>query len=119
MLVKTILERCGYKVLLAENGREAVEVFRQHVELITAILLDLTMPVMGGEEAFHLIRAIREDVPIVVSTGYDEGGSRKLLGSRRTGFLKKPYKVAQLCESIRMKPESLTPCGPSTPPFPG
>ena len=101
-LAQAILEHSGYKVLTAEDGREAVEVFRQHADTITAILLDMTMPVMSGEEAFRLIRKIRADVPIVVSTGYSEVATRELFDSGTVvGFVQKPYTAARLCERIR------------------
>jgi hypothetical protein len=60
-----ILEKSGYSVLFAKDGREAVEIFRQHAPKIAAVLLDMTMPVMGGHEAFRLIREIQPDVPII------------------------------------------------------
>ena len=56
------------------DGKEAVEIFRQQSDSITAILLDMTMPVMN--EAFHLLRAIRADVPIAISTGSCSGPVR-------------------------------------------
>jgi PAS domain S-box-containing protein len=102
IMAQRILERCGYRVLIAQDGREAVEVFRQSAREITAILLDMTMPVMGGEEAFRLIRAIRADVPIVVSTGYSEVATRELFGTGTVvGFVQKPYTAARLSERIR------------------
>jgi len=55
--------------MLAVNGKEAVDKFRDHAEEISAVLLDLTMPVMSGEEAFHEIQNIRPNVPIVLSSG--------------------------------------------------
>jgi two-component system, cell cycle sensor histidine kinase and response regulator CckA len=101
-LAKIILEKCGYTVLIASDGKEAVEIFRQQSDSITAILLDMTMPVMNGEEAFHLLRAIRADVPIVISTGYNEGATRELFGAGAiVGFVQKPYTAARLAERIR------------------
>jgi CheY-like chemotaxis protein len=101
-LAQAILQRSGYQVLMAEDGREAVEVFRQHSDTITAILLDMTMPVMSGEEAFRRIRKIRADVPILVSTGYGEVATRELFDSGTVvGFVQKPYTAARLCERIR------------------
>lgn len=65
-------------------------------------MLDLTMPVMGGEEAFHLMRALRGELPVVVSTGYSDANTCELFGSgAHVGFLQKPYTAAQLCEKIR------------------
>jgi PAS domain S-box-containing protein len=100
-LAQAILERGGYKVLAVEDGREAVEVFQKHADTVTAILLDMTMPAMGGAEVFRQIRAIRADVPIVVATGYSEAATRGLFGSgTKTGFVQKPYTAERLCESI-------------------
>jgi PAS domain S-box-containing protein len=102
MLAKAILERDGYEVMTVEDGRAAVKMLTQHAATITAILLDMTMPVMGGEEAFHLLRAIRGDVPIVLSTGYSETTIRDLFTAGTVmGFIQKPYTSTQLCEIIR------------------
>jgi CheY-like chemotaxis protein len=100
-LAQAILERAGYKVLAAEDGPQALVVFREHADTVTAILLDMTMPAMGGAEVFRQLRAIRVDVPIVVATGYSEAAIRGLFGSgTKTGFVQKPYTAERLCESI-------------------
>jgi PAS domain S-box-containing protein len=102
MLARTILEHSGYNVLIATNGRDAVDVFRQHANTITAVLLDMNMPVMNGDKAFSLIREIRANVPIVVSTGYAESMTRALFNSDAVvEFIQKPYTAAHLCEKIR------------------
>jgi PAS domain S-box-containing protein len=101
-LAKAILERNGYQVLLAKDGREAVETFRRNADTITAILLDITMPVMDGKEAFYLIRGIRADVPILVTTGYSESTTMELFEAGAVvEFVQKPYSAARLCERIR------------------
>jgi len=101
-----ILEHAGYKVLTAGDGREAVEVFREHADFVTVVLLDMTMPVMNGAEAFALIRAIRPEVPIVVSTGYSEVATREMFNKGTTvGFVHKPYTAERLCERIRTASE--------------
>ena len=100
-MAQRILERSGYRVLLAEDGRQGVDVFRKHSAIVTAVLLDMTMPVMGGEEAFRRIREIRADVPIVVSTGYSEAATQELFGAGAlAGFIQKPYTAARLSERI-------------------
>jgi CheY-like chemotaxis protein len=97
-----ILERAGFSVLFAKDGQEAVEVFRQHAPKIAAVLLDMTMPVMGGHEALQLIREIQPDVPIVLSSGYAEAFARKEIGrDTLAGFLQKPYTSARLVASIQ------------------
>jgi PAS domain S-box-containing protein len=99
-LARAILERYGYSVLVAENGKEAVKMFRRHAAAITAVLLDLTMPVMGGGEAFTLMNEIRPDVPILISSGYGENEVREQFTSALAGVVKKPYTVAELREKI-------------------
>jgi len=97
-----ILKNSGYSVLDAKDGREAVDIFRQDLHKIAVVLLDMTMPVMGGHEAFDLIRKIQPGVPIVVSSGYSELGTRGELGRDAiAGFIQKPYTAAKLVESIQ------------------
>ena len=96
------LEFYGYRVLLAENGRRAVEMFRQFASSISLVLLDLTMPVMSGEDAFRVIREIRADVPVVLSSGFNESEAlKKFSGLRLNGFLQKPYTSSRLAEKVR------------------
>src|SRR5262249_12246911 len=69
---KTMLERYGYTVVLAENRREGVDLFRILAEKVAVVLLDMTMPVMSGEETFREPRAIKPDVRVILSSGYNE-----------------------------------------------
>jgi PAS domain S-box-containing protein len=97
-----VLERQGYSVLVARNGREAVEILRQRGGEVAAVLLDLTMPVLGGEEAVRELRSIRPEVKIVLSSGFDEAEvTRRFAGQGLSGFIQKPYTLAQLAEKIR------------------
>jgi PAS domain S-box-containing protein len=101
-MAEVILENSGYTVLAAKDGREAVEIFRKDPRKIAAVLLDMTMPVMGGHEAFRLIREIQPGVPIVMSSGYSEVAAREELGRDAVaGFIQKPYTAARLVASIR------------------
>jgi len=96
------LERAGFTVVTASNGREAVEIFRTHADAIAAVLLDRTMPAMDGEEAFDEIRRIRPDAPVVLSSGYSEQeASEKFAGRGLSGFLRKPYQARSLVEKLR------------------
>jgi PAS domain S-box-containing protein len=101
-MAKVILENSGYTVLAAKDGREAVEIFRRDAGKIGVVLLDMTMPVMGGDEAFRLIREIQPGVPIVMSSGYSELAAREELGRDAiAGFIQKPYTAARLVASIQ------------------
>jgi PAS domain S-box-containing protein len=105
-------DEAGYTVLAAGDGREAVEIFRQDAHKIAAVLLDMTMPIMGGHEAFRLIREIQPGVPIIVSSGYSEMVTREDLGPDTVaGFIQKPYTAARLVASIQ---EALDHSGPDS-----
>jgi two-component system CheB/CheR fusion protein len=100
-LAQSALERNGWRVLLAENGAEGVRLFEENRDHITVVILDMTMAVMGGEEALDRIKAIRSGVPVIVSTGYGElEAARHFAGKDLAGLLEKPYTVNQLMESI-------------------
>jgi CheY-like chemotaxis protein len=77
-----------------------VDLFRHHKDSITAVLLDLTMPVMSGGEAFQLMKEIRPGIPIVVSSGYGENSVREQFTSALAGVIRKPYTVSELREKI-------------------
>jgi CheY-like chemotaxis protein len=101
MLAKSALERNGWRVLVANNGAEAVQRFEERQDDIALVILDLAMPVMGGEEAWARIKALRTGVPVIISSGYGETeASGRFTGKDIAGFLQKPYTVTQLMEAI-------------------
>ena len=99
---KTMLEGYGYSVVLAENGREAVELYRVLADKIALILLDMTMPLMGGEETFRELKTIRPEVRVLLSSGYNEVEAiRRFTGKGLAGFIQKPYSAIALTEKVR------------------
>ena len=99
---KMMLEKLGFTVLTAQDGRDALEVFRGRVDEIVAVLLDLTMPRLDGEETFRELRRIRPDVRVILSSGYNEQETTdRFAGKGLAGFLQKPYRVRQLAEKVR------------------
>ena len=110
---KSALESYGYQVAVAENGQEAVELFQKLGTEISAVLLDMTRPVMSGEEALVRIKSLRPDVPVVLSSGYDEAeATRRFTGKGLGGFVQKPYTAARLAEKIKAVLDGV-PSGPS------
>jgi CheY-like chemotaxis protein len=100
-MVRQILVESGFHVLEAADGREAIDLFRMHADEIAAVLLDVNMPGMGGDEAFAVLRTLRNDVPVVITSGYDEHeATRRFATPGRTGFLKKPYTDQELTSLI-------------------
>jgi PAS domain S-box-containing protein len=101
-VAKTIVERCGFTVLAATDGREAVRLFQQHSDDVSCVLLDLAMPHMNGAETFRELRRIRPDVRVVVASGYSEQEIlRHFAGQHPAGFIEKPYRVTELSAKLR------------------
>jgi two-component system, cell cycle sensor histidine kinase and response regulator CckA len=101
-VMATLLERCGLTVLLAKDGGEAVDLFRRHLREIDLVILDMTMPVMGGSEAFREIRQLRPEQKVLLMSGYTESDAIDRFGEKGlSGFLQKPFRVAQLEEKLR------------------
>jgi len=99
---KAMLERYGYSVVLAENGKEAVELYKVLADKIDLVLLDMTMPVMSGEEAFRHMKTLRPDIHVILSSGYNEVEAiRRFTGKGLNGFLQKPYSAVTLAEKVR------------------
>jgi len=96
-----MLERLGWTVLVAADGREGVDVFRANAQLIDAVIVDLTLPRLSGEQAFGEIRRIRPDARVIMMSGYDdERTTQRLAAGGMAGFLRKPFSVADLCATV-------------------
>lgn len=98
---REMLEQLGFEVLTAADGDEGIQLCRTHLDAIVCVLLDLTMPVLSGEETFRKLRQIRDDIPIVVSSGYDEQEvTNRFAGETLAGFVHKPYTVSRIQETL-------------------
>ncbi len=101
-MCKPVLEKLGYSVTLACNGHDAVELFRQSPDKYDFIILDLTMPILNGEEAYEHMKHIREDARIIISSGYSTIEADKRFANKDiAGFLHKPYTIEQLRELLQ------------------
>ena len=95
------LASLGYDVLEAEDGQAGIELFRSRGGKIDAIVLDLTMPRMSGEETLRELRRLDPDVPVVVFSGYAEQDVAERLGQLAAGILHKPFTREQLAAALR------------------
>ncbi len=97
-----VLESFGYEVLLAEDGKEAIEVFQAHQDKIALALLDVVMPHLGGMQLAGRIRIIKPELPVIFLTGYDKehvlNGDERIQNSE---ILTKPVNFDDLSHSIR------------------
>jgi len=103
VLLRDILNGLGYETIEASNGEEAVEIYRKQQERIDLIILDLIMPRMSGDEAFHRIKMIDPAVKVLISSGYGMGEQmRKMIGDAGIeGFIQKPYDINAIAETVR------------------
>jgi PAS domain S-box-containing protein len=100
-LASRALQQCGYRVLEAGNGREALDVLEAASPRPAVVLLDLAMPVMSGEEALPLLLEKQPSLRVIVSSGYAEEEARQVFRAHVVaGFLQKPYTVDTLVESV-------------------
>ena len=101
-MVRRILVKMGFEVVTAADGVEAVDRFRQHMDAVRLVLLDLTMPMLDGWGALTAIRALRSEVPIILASGYD--GSQVMADAHADlpqEFLHKPYLIDDLRGAIQ------------------
>jgi PAS domain S-box-containing protein len=101
-VARLMLQRFGMTVLTAADGKEGVDVFREHHAEIDAVLLDMTMPRLSGEDAFRQMRDIRKDVRVVLCSGYNEKEATSHFdGQGLAGFLQKPFELQSLVAKMR------------------
>ncbi len=96
-VARSFIEKMNFDVIVAEDGREGLALFEQEHDNLVAVLLDMTMPVLGGVEAMGGMRSIDPNVPIVLVSGYSEIEAGALIrGDRPDAFLQKPFKAKAL-----------------------
>ncbi|MFH0823147.1 MAG: PAS domain S-box protein, partial [Pseudomonadota bacterium] len=97
-----ILTRAGYKVLVAADGKKALEVYRRRGNEISLIVLDLIMPEMGGRQCLESILKISPSAKIVIASGHvPDDTTGEVVDSKSRGFISKPFDPNQLLEIIR------------------
>jgi two-component system, cell cycle sensor histidine kinase and response regulator CckA len=100
-LAAMTLRRNGYEVAEAEDGRKALQVLAEAKAPPQIVLLDLAMPVMGGDELAPILEEKYPEIKIVLTSGYPEEEARKIYRSASiASFLQKPYTVEALAERI-------------------
>lgn len=100
-VTKMMLERAGYRVLTAADGREGVDAFAQHHQELKAVLLDMTMPHLNGEEAFGEMRRLNPKVPVILASGYNEqDATTRFSGKGLAGFIQKPFRMQKLLDRV-------------------
>ena len=99
---REMIESLGYRVLLAHDGEEAVQLFSENVNAVDLVLLDVVMPKLHGPLALEQMTALKPGLPAMFTTGYaSEADSLAGMGQNRVGLLQKPYGAVALGQKIR------------------
>lgn len=100
-LAKKMLDRFGYKAMVAASGEEALKIFREKHKFIDLVLLDVLMPRLSGPETLQQLRELDPNVPVILSSGYSadqfDGGT----SIEAAGLIQKPYRAEDLARAIR------------------
>ncbi|MDQ6984464.1 MAG: response regulator, partial [Ghiorsea sp.] len=100
-VAESMLKDLGLTCLMAADGIEAIEVFKKNHATIDVVLLDMTMPRMGGEDTFSELCRIDPDVKVILSSGYTEqDATNRFTGKGLAGFLQKPYAPQLFAEKL-------------------
>jgi len=99
---KGLLEAMGYRVLIARDGNEAIEVYKKNRDDIDIVLLDIVMPNMGGSKVYERMKEINQDIRVLLLSGYSiDGEAREILERGCNGFIQKPFNIKELSAKLR------------------
>jgi len=97
-----ILKAMGYRTIIARNGAEAVEIYKQNRDGIDMVILDIFMPKMGGIEAFDRIKEVDPNVKVLISSGCNLNDQvMEIIGRGCNGFIQKPFRFKDLSYKMR------------------
>jgi two-component system, cell cycle sensor histidine kinase and response regulator CckA len=101
--LREFLEYQGYKVLEAQNGNEAVEIFNNYVGRIDVLVADVIMPHVRGTELAKLLTELRPELCVLLISGYSEDAlmEGRLLSERNLTLIQKPFDPEDLARRIR------------------
>jgi two-component system, cell cycle sensor histidine kinase and response regulator CckA len=101
-LLRRVLQRAGFEVLVANDGEEGVETYRRHASEVDVVLMDFGLPKLAGDQAFERIKEIDPAAKVVIASGnLDATVKERLEAAGLLGFIQKPYSNQAVVETIR------------------
>jgi PAS domain S-box-containing protein len=100
-LGRTILQRHGYEVLVAEDGQQAVEIYQREGGRIDLVILDMTMPRLSGRDTLRQLRLLDPGVAVLFASGYSAEQMTETEREGVLGFINKPYRPQELAATVR------------------
>ena len=100
-VISDMLQQLGYRIILAGDGKEAVQIYGSNPGMIDLVILDMLMPNMGGRETFFILKELDPQVKVLASSGYvSQEEIQDVMDAGAAGFLRKPYRLADLARKI-------------------
>ena len=97
-----MLRKLGYKVIVAGNGKEALEIYRKGHQNIDMVLLDMVMPGIGGSETYTKLKELDSSVKVLLSSGYSlDGQATEIMDKGCNGFIQKPFSLKNLSQKVK------------------
>jgi len=97
-----VLEDAGFGVVCAQDGMEAIGMYRSRCSEIHLVICDIMMPNLGGVETFQNLKAINPEVAVIFASGFLSNRTRILLNEQGArGFLHKPYSSSDILTAVR------------------
>jgi len=97
-----MLKSLGYKVIIANDGKEAIEIYQKNKKDIQLVILDIIMPGMNGKEVYETLRTIDPKIKVIISSGYSFNNQiNEILKQKCAAFIQKPFSLKELSQIIR------------------
>jgi DNA-binding NtrC family response regulator len=97
-----MLKELGYQVLLACSGKDAVAILEVDPRGVDLVILDMVMPTMAGGATFDRLRAVRQDLPVLLASGYSlNRQAQEVIRRGGSGFIQKPFDMVGLSRKVR------------------
>jgi CheY-like chemotaxis protein len=98
---KDLIEKLGYQVITAPNGKKALEIYKRDQNKIDMVILDMIMPDLSGGETYSLLKEINPSIKTLLSSGYSiNGKAQAILNNGYSGFIQKPFNLTDLSHKI-------------------
>ena len=99
---REMLSNMGYNVFVARGGKEALEIFEKDKDKITLVVLDMIMPDLSGSHVYNVLKEIKPDIKVLLSSGYSvDDQASKIMSGDCDGFIQKPFNMLQLSKTVR------------------
>ncbi len=88
--------------MTAKNGEEAIKLYKENIDIIDVLVIDMVMPRMSGGELYKRLKALNSEIKVLLASGYSiDGEATKILEQGCNGFIQKPFGIVELSQGIR------------------